>query len=212
MSSSKPTAKLTRLSTFKSAGDSVGPPAILRLSTFFCPKILLAVFLSEDFIGWPERGEKVQRGKLRLLSECLHSDISIDELFQKLSDDAVRLYAESIYTNVDGEQNADFVTAFEQYRYDNNIRLGSLKQAPFAETFDIGASLVLSWLKSGRLDIPSDSIVFDQLKQFSIQDLSDRPNEKFYAINALRHCVSGFQKYGPTRPWRPRGRRNAMAI
>jgi hypothetical protein len=170
------------------------------------------VFLSEDFIGWPESGEKAQRGKLRLLSECLHDNASIDEIFQKLSDDAVRLHAEWIYTNVDGEQYADLVTACEEYRYDNKIRLGSLKQAPFAETSYIGASLVLNWLKSGRFDIPPVSIVFDQLKQFSIQDFGDRPDEKFYAINALRHCVSGFQKYAPSRPWRRHTRTNAMAV
>lgn len=171
------------------------------------------VFLGEAFPGWPKEGEKIQRGVLHLLSEQSYHGESLNEIFNKISDVSTQLHAETVYSNVDGEKFADLSGSYQDYHFENNLRLGYLQQAPYADTFPVGAALVLNWMKSGRLSIPEDTIVFDQLNIFSSDDLGARPEEKYFAINALRLCVGGFHKFRPpNRRRNQRRRRNAMVI
>jgi hypothetical protein len=105
-------------------------------------------------------------------------------------------------------------SAYEQYRFDKKIYLGRLEQAPFAENFQLSIALINDWLKTCRLELPEHSIARQQLKRISKQELDDKPENKFYAINGLRYAVAAFHKFKPVRHggrWK-RNRRGAMAI
>jgi len=169
--------------------------------------------LAEDFIYFDRDEGGDQRGKLHLLSEYEYPGMSIDAMFAKLTDDVTQLHCGEVYADTK-EEYQDYLEAYESYRYDKKVRLGRLDQAPFAENFQLGIALITDWLRTGRLVLPEQSIVREQLKQVSKQDLDESPENKFYAINGLRFVVAAFHKFKPVRhggAFKSR-RRSAMAI
>lgn len=170
--------------------------------------------LGEEHIYFNRDDEQSdQRGKLHLLAEREYSGMSIDQMFANLTDDVTQLYCGEVYADTK-EEYQDYMEAYQDFCYAKKVRLGRLNQAPFADNFELGARLIKDWWRIGRLVLPEQSIVKEQLKQASKQDLDESPENKFYAINGLRFAIAAFQKFVPTRhggAWRHR-RRNAMAI
>ena len=70
--------------------------------------------------------------------------------------------------------------------------------APFADNFRIGLSLIQSWRDRGLLEIPGDTVIYNQLKSITKADLEESPETKFHALNALRFAIGAFEKYRPT--------------
>ena len=169
--------------------------------------------LAEEHIYLDRNEQRDQRGRIHLLSEQEYQGMSIDAMFARLTDDCARLYCGCIYTDT-VEEYQDYIEAYTQYIYDKKIKIGNLEQAPFANSFYTGTGLIYDWIKNGRLVLPEKSIAKEQLKRISKQELDDKPEEKFNAINALRHSVGAFHKFPPVRhsgAWKKR-RRSAMAI
>lgn len=168
--------------------------------------------VGESFVYFDRDEAESQRGKLHLLSECEYPGLSIDTMLAKLTDNVTQLYCDTVYADI-AEKYQDYLEAYENYRYEKKVRLGRLDQAPFADNFQLGVSLINDWLRTGRLILPEQSIVREQLKRISKQELDDKPEEKFYGINGLRFAIAAFHKFKPVRhSGRRRGRRNAMAI
>ena len=168
--------------------------------------------VGESFVYFDKDETESQRGKLHLLSECEYPGLSIDTMLAKLTDNVTQLYCDTVYADI-AEKYQDYLEAYENYRYEKKVRLGRLDQAPFADNFQLGVSLINDWLRTGRLILPEQSIVREQLKRISKQELDDKPEEKFYGINGLRFAIAAFHKFKPVRhSGRRRGRRNAMAI
>lgn len=149
-------------------------------------------------------GEKPQRGKVILLTEYRAASLlSRADFLRNLTDYSKGLYCDTYYTtDVDltqGEINPD-VAAFRQYVSENNIKNPHpiLKQAPFPEKFRFGIEEISTWREQGKIDIPKDSIVYEQLTTIQESDLEKSPETKFYAINALRYVVCAFLKYPPS--------------
>ncbi len=169
--------------------------------------------LGEEHIYFDRDDLRDQRGKLHLLSECEYPGLSIDQMFDKLTDDCARLCCSTVYTLTE-EKYTDYLGAYQNFCHEKKIKIGRLEQAPFAENFQLGASLINDWLRTGSLILPEQSIVREQLKRISKQELADKPEDKFYAINGLRFAVAAFHKFKPVRyggAWR-RNRHSAMAI
>lgn len=170
--------------------------------------------LGEEHIYIDKDNQRDQRGRIHLLSEQEYQGMSIDAMFAMLTDDCACLYCGCIYTDTAAKYQG-CMEAYTQYIYDKKIKIGKLEQAPFANSFNTGTGFIYDWIKNGRLVLPEKSIAKEQLKRISKQELDDKPEEKFNAINALRHSVGAFHKYKPVRhsgAWRRNHRRNAMAI
>lgn len=172
--------------------------------------------LGEEYVYTNRDDEKVQRGKLHLLCEYEHSGMSIDMMFGELTDNVVQLHCGTVYAHTMQEQAeyADYQKAYRDFCYKKKVRLGRLDQAPFAENFQLGIALIKDWLRTGRLVLPEQSIVREQLKRISKQELNDKPEDKFYAINGLRFAVAAFHNFEPVRhrgAYKQR-RRGAMAV
>lgn len=169
--------------------------------------------LGEEFVYINRDDEKVQRGKLHLLSEHEYQDMSIDLMFARLTDDVVLLHCGTVYTHTDQEYQ-DYLEAYQDFCFEKKVRLGCLEQAPFADNFELGTKKIFDWMRTGKLVLPEKSIIREQLKRIAKQELSDKPEDKFYAINALRFAVGAFHKFKPVRPggaWKQK-RRGGMAV
>jgi hypothetical protein len=167
--------------------------------------------LGEEFAG--SKDGEVIRGKLRLLAESESEGISIDGFFARVTADATHLHCDTIFAAMDESKYADFTAAYGNYCFEHRVHFGRLERAPFEKEFMVGAAMIKDWAGSGRLDLPVDSLVYQQLKGISRSDLGEQPEIRFYAINALRFAVAGFHTHKPSRPRsKRRRRRGAMVI
>ncbi|MBC2710702.1 MAG: hypothetical protein HGJ94_06790 [Desulfosarcina sp.] len=167
--------------------------------------------LGEEFCGHKDGG--IIRGKVRLLAESESEGISLDSFFARATDDICHFRCDSTFAAVDEKKYIDFTTAYYDFCSDRQIHLGRMEQAPFEKEFLVGVALIGDWHRSGRLEIPTDSIIHRQLKQIGMHDLGERPEERFFAINAFRFALGAFHKNKPNPGRRRRSRRrNARVI
>ena len=72
-----------------------------------------------------------------------------------------------------------------------------LSRAPFAQNFPFTIGMLRQWAEQGCLEIAEGSIVRDQLKRISSEDLAQAGVEHtFYAIRALDYLVASIEKNG----------------
>ena len=169
--------------------------------------------LAEEHVCFDRDEQRNRRGKLHLLAEHEYSGMSIDQMFDKLTDDVTQLHCGQVYTDTK-EEYQDYLEAYQDFCYAKKVNLGRLEQAPTVENFQLGIALITDWSRTGRLILPEQSIVREQLKRISKQELDNKPEDKFYAINGLRFTIAAFHKFKPVRhggAWKRR-RRSAMAI
>ena len=120
-------------------------------------------------------------------------------LLDRLTDDAKMLICDEIYADLT-ENRKCFRDFFSDYCQETETRGLYLRQAPWPENFSYGLGLIREWLQKKALKIENDTTLAHQLGKIS-EDLLEDPAEAevdFYAVNALRYVLGGFQKY----PWR----------
>lgn len=138
---------------------------------------------------------------------------SLDRLFEELLDDAMLLGCRTCYTDSDQE---DYINYLHDRMHGRNISL-SFDAAPYAGQFELGVGLIDGWRKAGAFrnaGIPSESILSEQMGRITRDDLSDNPEIRFPAVNALRYLIGGFERnpWRPTRGQRRRRRPNGMTV
>ena len=62
-------------------------------------------------------------------------------------------------------------------------------------SFEYGLSRIVKDIIDGTLIIPDNSNIYKQLHSITSHSLKHSPEKSFYAINALSHIVSSFDKY-----------------
>jgi hypothetical protein len=144
------------------------------------------------------RAAHEQRGRLELLSEREYESVSIEAIFDHLTDDLTVMLCSNVYTLTEDIGEKDFIEAYQAYMIEKKVN-ARLDQAPFADNFALGIYLVNDWLRMGRLVLPEKSIVREQLKRISKYELApqEHPEQKYHAINGLRYVLAAFQKFVP---------------
>ena len=166
-----------------------------NIPAYFC-------IVGEEYV--PEsryEGQATKRGKLRLISEYAAPDIylSLSGFFSRLTDDVSYLLCNNFYGITEiyrGEDYHGYIEALQSYTHENTASV-NLQEAPWAEKPDVGILHIMTWLKKGLLDIPIDSIVYEQMKQLQPSDL--KQIETLQAVNAFRFVISAFEKNRPSR-------------
>jgi hypothetical protein len=128
---------------------------------------------------------------LHLLKEGQESIPS--KLFEQMTNDLGVFFGEEIYSDV-SERFKSYVLAFDTFRKQDRRRQRLyLKSAPFYQDFSHGIFTIRGRVKENSLQIPKNSIVYEQLKSITTEDLKKEPEERFFAINALRFAVGAFE-------------------
>jgi hypothetical protein len=145
-------------------------------------------------------GQPTPRGKLRFICEYAAPDIylSLSGFFSRLTDDVTLLLCNDFFgvtESYKGEDFSGYVEAMQNSTYENKVSV-NLQEAPWAEKQDIGLLHVMNWQKKCLLDIPADSILYEQIKQLQPEDL--KQIETLQAVNAFRFVISAFEKNRPT--------------
>lgn len=166
--------------------------------TFFCRDIRGALV-------WPtinspgyycifgQRDDVTPQGKLPLQFLGEASLELPKQIYQKVMQDAKRFVCYEFYNDYQ-DGNDELIRAFYEYcRYQRNANVKFTK-APFSKSFHIGILLIKEWIKKNALNIPNDTILREQLKNIDTADLTEKPEEKFFAVNALRFIVATVEK------------------
>ena len=99
----------------------------------------------EEWLDIDHSDNKKQRGKLKLFAEHEFPALSLEDFFRKLTDDTALFHCESIYTDME-DAYSGFVKEFWDFTYKEKIKIGSLEQAPFADNFGLGLSMINKWM------------------------------------------------------------------
>lgn len=115
------------------------------------------------------------------------------ELYEKIANDAGAFMAEDIYTDI-SEGFKGYVLDFWNFKKEKRPRQRLfLRSGPFYQDFSHGVFTIKGWVKKNALVIPEGSLVYEQLKNMTGKDLKENPEEKFYAVNALRFAIGAFE-------------------
>ena len=135
----------------------------------------------------------IEEPVFELLAECSDNGLDIDTRYGGLLDDAT-VYKCHYYADLSG----DFETEFEAYRdflSRGSYNHGALLSAPYADRFRLGIELIKSLIKARRLEIPKETVTFEQLSRITEYDLADPAcRQRFYAIEGLRHVMASFKR------------------
>ncbi|MBC8316508.1 MAG: hypothetical protein H8E41_01285 [Desulfobulbaceae bacterium] len=151
-------------------------------------------------------------GRRVLLAEFESVDFAGDPLFAKIIDFADQFHCYEFYVD-QGERFTGFHADFREYERERSSSI-HLRDAYDADNFMVGMSRIKTGIDRGNLMIPADSLAYSQLQSITRPDLADNPEQRFYALNGLRHVISGFHRNPPiirpprdSRLWprRPRG-------
>ncbi len=129
---------------------------------------------------------------LWIISE--YKALTLDGLFMKMFN-AMGLYGcFEIFSDV-SDRYRSYIIAIDTYRRkDRNLQDIRLKEAPYADQFLKGNDTITKWIKVIKgLTIPKEFCIHSQLREIRQDDLDHRPEEKFFAINALRYVLEAFE-------------------
>jgi len=156
------------------------------------------ILIGEEYLEESRYGSK-SRGKLQVFAEKNYQSLFLDGLFKALTDDCALYHCGKIYTDLPMEEDDNGeASLYREYAYLNHIPLGRLEEAPYSDNFALGVSLIKRWQENGLLVLPEDSLVRRELKILTKEDLADKPEIRFPAINALRFVISAFEKFKPS--------------
>ncbi|MFB3886323.1 MAG: hypothetical protein ACE144_13955 [Thermodesulfobacteriota bacterium] len=114
-------------------------------------------------------------------------------LYERLADEMGAFFAEGIYTDM-SERFQGYLLDFSTFRRQERQRQRLfLKRAPFYQDFSHGLRTIQGWVKKKGIHVPKGSVTYEQLKTITSEDLRQNPEERFFAINALRYVVGAFE-------------------
>ena len=115
-------------------------------------------------------------------------------LFEKMFDEMGIFGCFEIFTDL-SSRFATYIHALDSYkRSKRELQPAQIKPAPYSESFLHGFDMIAKWIKVIKgLTIPKDFIIRSQLREIREADLKGEPQEKFYAMNALRYVLAAFE-------------------
>lgn len=144
-----------------------------------------------------QRKEINRKGKLPLIFLGERQAELPKGIFKMLKKDSKRLACHEFYNDL-LKENADLITLFYDFCRYQRIENISLVKAPLVGKFHIGARLINEWINDDALQIPKGTILHNQLGKMQGSHLEEKPQEKFYAVNALQFIAASVE----SQPWR----------
>lgn len=141
------------------------------------------------------------RATLRVIEEEEVEGLSLDELFNSVTDSYSSMLCDAIY--LDFKSNEEHRLKLWDYLDKHQLRGVNLIDVPFKDMV-LRFSMLRDYNDSGALVLDKSSALFSDIQGVSRSNLKDNP-EKWYRLNALSFVVSGFEKYPPVKPLRVNG-------
>lgn len=145
-------------------------------------------------------GMETPEGRLILLTEAEVSPIDLTGLCRQFTDAAITYGCNRTFgpSMPEGSDAQDFCKFLRAYVWEHKLSGVPMPEpAPSADNFLLGLGVVRKHtVENGRLTLPDNSPIRAQLKGLTVQDLEDRPDQRFHAVNAARFALCGMDKHG----------------
>ena len=163
-----------------------------KAPAYFC--IMGQEYLVPDYMG-----NRVQPGKKVLLAEYESESLHMLPFYEKILDRTEQMHCRSLYAELAaGKISCGYQSDLIEHARSRGNSFCRVDHAYDADDFILGLSRIKGSIDNSDLIIPDDSIVIEQLRDIAQQDLEERPEQIFHAINGLRHVISSFYRYPPT--------------
>jgi len=163
-----------------------------KAPAYFC--IIGQEYLAPDYMG-----NSTQPGTKILLAEYESEALHMLPFYEKLLDRTNQMQCRNLYAELAaGKISCGYQSDLIEHARSRGNSLCRVDHAFDADDFILGLSRIKGSIDNSDLIIPDDSIVIDQLRDITRQDLEEHPDQVFHAINGLRHVISSFFRYPPT--------------
>jgi hypothetical protein len=154
--------------------------------------------VGQEYIDAPV-WEKKPAGKRVLLAEYKSESLSLSAGFYgRIVDIAEQMLCLRFYVELpEDRSDCGYLSDFQNFARDKNSGV-YLDAAYDTDNFQLGVSRIKGSIDSGALIVPEDSIVYQELRIFAKSDLDDLPEERFHAVNGLRHVVGSYFRRAPS--------------
>jgi len=162
-----------------------------KASACFCVLGQEYLPLEED-----ERPKEV-KGKRILLAEFESKSLGLSSFYKKITDIAEQFLCRVFYAELPEDRNeCGYMNDLNKIASGRGSKL-YISEAFDANNFQNGLSRIDDSIKMKELVIPEDSIVYSQLQNLAHEELENKPEEIYSAINALRHVLGSYYRSAP---------------
>ncbi len=148
------------------------------------------------FVLVAQEARKLITGQLPLMVISEFKAQAMIDLFQRMFDVMGFFGCFEIFADLAPRFNS-YIQSLDSYRKSNrNLQDVKLNPAPFAENFIRGHDSISRLTKpkvTKGLTIPRHLTIYSQLISMREDDLSGEPQNKWFAVNALRHVICAFE-------------------
>lgn len=153
--------------------------------------------VGQKFITADVMAERVPAGPRILLGEYEAASLSLSNFYSKITDIASQFLCRDFYVVLpEARWACGFENDFYSLGRERNSK-ATLQAAYDSDNFTLGISRIRDSIDKQSLIIPKDSTIYTQLRGLTKADLEDSPEERYYAINGLRHVISSFYRAPP---------------
>jgi hypothetical protein len=155
------------------------------------------IILAEEWTGGGTvfEGQKPRRGKILLLAEKEIQSPFLNDTLKPFTDECSLFGCREAYAGfAEDDEDIDEVKLAREYLYDEHLNI-SLRPAPYFKKFKTGVDIIRDFLDKALLALPEDSLAAQQLNSLSQDDLLEKPEVKFVAVNGLRFAMGAFHKF-----------------
>lgn len=144
-------------------------------------------------LGLKDEPTLTEKKPLVLLAEG--QDELMEKFFERLAVTANRLFCNRIFANL--KHNRGFEDSL--YKFVRQRKLEGIRpwDSSEFEDFDHGVSLIRQYKRDNALIISEKSVLLRQIQSMTPDDLSEKFEERFYAVAALCRVLGSFEAY----PW-----------
>ena len=161
-----------------------------KAPAYFC-------IVGQEYTESQGKEDSVSPGTRILLAEYVSDSLSLSGFYNRIIDLSEQMLCRGFYLFIEDirydDGNLHDLQKADQMR-GGNI---SLRDAYDKNNFLLGISRIRESIDKGELIIPEDSIVYSQLQNITREDLENKPENIFSAINALRHVLGSFYRDPP---------------
>ncbi len=135
------------------------------------------------------------RGPFYLLAEGEDRTRSFEDFYHRMTDDFYQLDVKRIYFDDPIIKKKELADHFYSWIDKVGLKHLGLVRSPFCDDFPSLMRSLLDCINNRLIQIPKNTLCFDDLEKFHERDLDAESEKSFYRLRALAFNICGFLKF-----------------
>ena len=156
------------------------------------------VIVSQQYTGPHKPGEgEPPVGTREVLAEYVPESLGMNQFYRQVGQMAKKLFCRRVYAVLpEDRMQHGHLQDLMDYARESDCDIYVHEALDDGEFF-LSISRIKDSIDDGNLLVPDNTVVYDQLKGMTREDLKDSPEEFFYCIDALGHVIDGYYRWPP---------------